>query len=109
MTNALADKQIKDHWFETGTPTTVLVNMLQNFGTDITRLDGSLAASEEFDAPTEQMKSVIPLFYQSGYLTIKDYDIETDTYTLGYPNNEVYLGIMRALVPYYVWDEWVIE
>ena len=104
LLNALVDRRIKDHWFETGTPT-VLVNMLKKFGTDITRLDGSHATSEEFDAPTEQMKSVLPLFYQSGYLTIKDYDRETDTYTLGYPNNEVYQGMMRALAPYYVWDD----
>lgn len=104
LLNALADRDLQAHWFETGTPT-VLVNMLKKFGTDITRLDDSVAASEEFDAPTEQMKSVIPLFYQSGYLTIKDYDRETDTYTLGYPNSEVYQGLMRTLAPYYVWDD----
>ena len=73
LLNALVDRRIKDHWFETGTPT-VLVNMLQKFNTDITRLEGSMATSEEFDAPTEKMQSVLPLFYQSGYLTIKGYD-----------------------------------
>ncbi|MBQ4222781.1 MAG: ATP-binding protein [Prevotella sp.] len=104
LLNALVDRRIKDHWFETGTPT-VLVNMLQKFNTDITRLGGSMATSEEFDAPTEKMQSVLPLFYQSGYLTIKGYDRDTDTYTLGYPNNEVYQGMMRALAPYYVWDD----
>ncbi len=103
LLNALADRDLQSHWFETGTPT-VLVNMLKKFNTDITRLEGSLATSEEFDAPTEQMKSVLPLFYQSGYLTIKDYHRDTDTYTLGYPNNEVYLGMMRTLVPHYVWE-----
>ena len=103
LLNALVDRRIKDHWFETGTPT-VLVNMLQKFNTDITLLEGSMARSTEFDAPTEKMKSVLPLFYQSGYLTIKDYDRDTDTYTLGYPNNEVYQGMMDALAPYYVWD-----
>ena len=95
LLNALVDRDLQAHWFETGTPT-VLVNMLQKFNTDITRLEGSIATSEEFDAPTEKMKSVLPLFYQSGYLTIKDYDRDTDTYTLGFPNNEVYQG-MRAL------------
>ena len=81
LLNALVDRRIKDHWFETGTPT-VLVNMLKKFGTDITRLDGSFARSVEFDAPTEQMKSVLPLFYQSGYLTIKDYDPASSTCTV---------------------------
>ena len=104
LLNALVDRDLQAHWFETGTPT-MLVNMLRNFNTDITRLDGSMARSSEFDAPTERMKSVLPLFYQSGYLTIKDYDRETDTYILGYPNNEVYQGLMDALAPYYVWDD----
>ena len=95
LLNVLVDRRIKDYRFETGMPT-VLVNMLQKFNTDITRLEGIIATSEEFDAPIERMKSVLPLFYQSGYLTIKDYDRDTDTYTLGFPNNEVYQG-MRAL------------
>ncbi|MBO4851105.1 MAG: AAA family ATPase [Prevotella sp.] len=95
LLNALVDRDLQAHWFETGTPT-VLVNMLQKFNTDITRLEGSMARSTEFDAPIERMRSMLPLFYQSGYLTIKDYDRDTDTYTLGFPNNEVYQG-MRAL------------
>ena len=101
LLNALVDRRIKDHWFETGTPT-VLVNMLQKFGTDITRLEGSLARSTEFDAPIEQMRNFLPLLYQSGYFTIKDYDRDTDTYTLGYPNNEVYQGLTRTI------EEWII-
>jgi hypothetical protein len=104
LLNALYDGRIKDHWFETGTPT-VLIHMLQKFHTDITKLDGSMAKSTDFDAPTEQMKSVLPLFYQSGYLTIKDYDPEMDFYTLGFPNNEVRLGVMETLKPYYVWED----
>ena len=102
--NVLVDRRIKDYRFETGTPT-VLVNMLQKFNTDITRLEGIIATSEEFDAPIERMRSVLPLFYQSGYLTIKDYDRDTDTYTLGFPNNEVYQGMMNALAPYYVYED----
>ena len=103
LLNALIDGRVRGHWFETGTPT-VLVKMLQKFQTDITQLDGSRARSTEFDAPTEQMQSVLPLFYQSGYLTVKDYDRELDEYTLGYPNQEVRLGVIDALVPFYVWE-----
>lgn len=104
LLNALYDGDLQSHWFETGTPT-VLVNMLKKFGTDISRLDGSQATTDDFDAPTEAMKSVLPLFYQSGYLTIKDYDREMDRYTLGYPNKEVRVGVMKALMPYYVWED----
>lgn len=103
LINTFSFGRIAAHWFETGTPT-VLVKMLQKFQTDITQLDGSRARSTEFDAPTEQMQSVLPLFYQSGYLTVKDYDRELDEYTLGYPNQEVRLGVIDALVPFYVWE-----
>ena len=105
LLNAFIDADLNDYWFDTATPT-VLVNMLKQFGTDITKLDGAKAKSGEFDAPTENMKSVLPLFYQSGYLTIKDYDPLMDEYTLGYPNQEVYCGIMDTLAPYYVWDDY---
>ena len=104
LLNAFDEGNVKGHWFETGTPT-VLVNMLQKFQADITKLDGATATSLEFDAPTEQMQSVLPLFYQSGYLTIKDYDPVTDEYTLGYPNQEVLRGMMEALAPHYVWND----
>lgn len=53
-------------------------------------------------APTEAMVNVLPLLYQSGYLTIKDYNPYSTKYTLGFPNTEVKVGLLRALVPYYV-------
>ena len=98
---AITMNKIDNYWFGTGTPT-FLINMLKKFHTDITQLEGSEAIAEEFDAPTEDMHSVLPLFYQSGYLTIKDYDPILNLYTLGYPNEEVKVGMMRTLVPYYL-------
>ena len=59
-------------------------------------------ALEDFYAPTERMTSIIPLLYQSGYITIKDYDEELDLYTLDIPNKEVRIGLMKSLLPYYV-------
>ena len=41
------------------------------------------------------------MIYQSGYLTIKDYDKRFDTYTLGFPNREVEEGFVKFLMPYY--------
>lgn len=43
-----------------------------------------------------------PLLYQSGYLTIKDYDKEFETYTLGFPNGEVEYGFLYQLIPFYI-------
>ena len=99
--NALSDGTINNYWFSTGTPS-FLVEMLRKFHTDISRIDGSEAEAPEFDAPTEDMKSILPLFYQSGYITIKDYDSKFDVYTLGFPNKEVRDGMMRTLYPYYI-------
>ena len=101
IVNVLSDGDTKNYWFATGTPT-FLVNTLKVFNTDIADVDGSNASVEEFDAPTENMHSVLPLFYQSGYLTIKDYDPEFSIYTLGYPNKEVRTGLLNALYPFYV-------
>ena len=98
---AMDTEQIGNYWFATGTPT-FLVKMIRKFHTDITKIDGSLASAQEFDAPTEDMHSILPLFYQSGYITIKDYDPILDSYTLGFPNEEVKVGLLYTLVPYYV-------
>ena len=55
--------------------------MLDKFGVEPSEIGKKKAAVEDFDAPTERMTSIIPLLYQSGYITIKDYDEELDLYT----------------------------
>ena len=101
IVNALAKKKTENYWFATGTPS-FLVHMLKRFNTDISRVDGSEAMASSFDAPTENMHSILPLFYQSGYLTIKSYNERARLYTLGFPNKEVKNGLMENLYPYYV-------
>jgi hypothetical protein len=77
--------------------------MLEKFGARVVNFDdGCLCEAHEFDAPTEKMTTAMPFFYQSGYLTIKDYDRDMDTYTLRYPNREVRNGMISALIPYYL-------
>ena len=101
LLSAMNNRKFNNYWFFTGTPT-FLVNMMRKFHTDLTEIDGSKAMQEDFDAPTENMHNVLPLFYQSGYLTIKDYNPRSGMYTLGYPNEEVKVGLMRILIPFYV-------
>ena len=79
--------------------------MLDKFGVEPSEIGNKLAAVEEFDAPTETMSSITPLLYQSGYVTIKDYDKELELYTLDIPNKEVRVGLMRSLLPYYVTND----
>jgi hypothetical protein len=101
LLSAMYSRELHNYWFETGTPG-FLISQLRKFGTDITRLDGSVADASEFDAPTEDMHSILPLLYQSGYLTIKNYDNSYDEYILGFPNEEVKVGFTRMLIPFYV-------
>ncbi len=100
LLKAFQQKKVANYWFESGTPT-FLIRQLQHFGTDITSLDHLEAFTSDFDQPTENMKDALPLLYQSGYLTIKGYDHESEMYTLAIPNQEVRIGYVEGLLPAY--------
>ena len=99
--NALDAKEYKNFWFSTGTPT-FLIELLQEADFNVRDLEGLEATDEEFDAPTEQIQSPVPVLYQSGYLTIKGFDPDFQTYKLAYPNKEVRKGFIESLLPTYV-------
>ncbi len=94
-------RRIANYWFDSGTPT-FLIHQMQHFRTDITTLDHLEVPSTAFDRPTEAMNTALPLLYQTGYLTIKDYDRDSLAYTLGIPNQEVRLGFVDGLLPTYI-------
>ncbi len=100
LLNALGDQKMDNYWFASGTPT-FLIRQLQYFKTDIMSLDKLEVPSSAFDQPTENMKDALPLLYQSGYLTIKDFDREGEVYTLSIPNQEVRIGYVKGLLPVY--------
>lgn len=101
LLKAFQQKKVANYWYESGTPT-FLIRQLQHFRTDITSLDKLELPSESFDVPTEAMTTALPLLYQSGYLTIKDYDKEAQMYTLSIPNQEVRIGYTKGLLPTYI-------
>ncbi|HIR62704.1 MAG TPA: ATP-binding protein [Candidatus Coprenecus avistercoris] len=98
---AFADRKIGSYWFGSGTPT-YLIEMLRKFHVAPSQIGGGTAMAADFDAPTERMTGITPLLYQSGYITIKEYDQDADIFTLNIPNKEVRIGLMRSLLPYYV-------
>ena len=105
LLNAFAVNMLKSFWFESGTPT-FLIEKLREFHTlpsDITRKEVMASA---FDVPTESMKSITPLLYQSGYVTIKAYDPLIGLYHLDIPNQEIRIGLMESLLPNYVDTSW---
>ena len=101
LLNAFNDGKLENYWFGSGTPT-YLIEMMRKFDTLPSDLSHMEAMSTEFDAPSEKMMSIIPLLYQSGYVTIKDYDADAELYTLDIPNREVRIGLMKSLLPEYV-------
>lgn len=101
LLNAFADGKMNSYWFGSGTPT-YLIEILNKYGVAPQQIGGQKVFATAFDAPTEQMTNIIPLLYQSGYITIKDYDARLDLYTLDIPNKEVRLGLMESLLPHYV-------
>lgn len=119
LLSAFANKRIANYWFETGTPT-FLIRLMRQFKFDFTKMDDIEATDYSINRPTEAMTTMIPLLYQTGYLTIKDYDRESEIYTLSIPNQEVRIGYTDGLLPLVkpgvifnpdtrVPEEWVIK
>ena len=101
LLKAFRQRKIGQYWFESGTPS-FLIHQMQHFRTDIMSLDKMEVPSTAFDQPTENMCDALPLLYQSGYLTIKDYDPIMEAYTLSIPNQEVRIGYIQGLLPTYI-------
>ncbi|MBR1374476.1 MAG: ATP-binding protein, partial [Cardiobacteriaceae bacterium] len=99
LLNCLVDLEFNNYWFSSGTPTH-LTEMLSQYRLRPEELDSISADIDSFDTPTETAETPIPVLYQSGYLTIKDYDCDGE-YTLGFPNEEVRVGFLKGLMPYY--------
>ena len=99
--NCLSKREISNYWGRTGKPT-LIAEAMYRFDEDVESL-----LDTQCDETTLQgfdLKSASPLamLFQTGYLTIKDYDRETGLYTLGVPNREVADSLFKELLPYYV-------
>ncbi len=101
LLNCFASGKFGSYWFGSGTPT-YLINMMRKFKVEPTSIGRMSAKASAFDAPTENMTAITPLLYQSGYLTIKDYDDTTGLYTLDIPNKEIKVGLFESLLPNYL-------
>ena len=91
--NTFSKMIIRDYWFRTGTPT-YLVRLMQNHMENLNDLTGKYYDESEFVDYRADKEKPLPMIYQSGYLTIKDYDSEMETYLLDFPNDEVKNGFV---------------
>ena len=97
--NTFYKMKFGNYWFETGTPT-YLVELLKHNNYDLERMAHEETSVDVLNSIYDD-DSPIPVIYQSGYLTIKDYDREFRNYLLEFPNEEVKYGFINFLVPYY--------
>ena len=105
LLNCFADGRMDDYWFGSGTPT-YLINMMRKYDFLPTDLGEAIeVGKKDFDAPTETMTTIVPLLYQSGYVTIKGYDKPTKLYLLALPNQEIRVGLYGSLLPHYLTDK----
>ena len=99
--NAFDDKEIKSYWFGTGTPT-FLVNYLKEANYYIPDLDGNVELDEDgLQTYRAVAQDTLPILFQAGYLTIKEYIKDLRLYRLGFPNDEVRYGFLHNLLPAY--------
>lgn len=100
LLNTFANMQIGSYWFETGTPT-YLVELMKLHHYPVEEIEHIVTSGPVLDSIDAASTDPVPVIYQSGYLTIKDYNAEFENYTLGFPNREVEQGFLRFLLPHY--------
>ena len=100
LLNTFKYMRLSDYWFETGTPT-YLVELLKRTNYDLYDMANTETDADVLNSIDSASNNPIPVIYQSGYLTIKDYEPEFKIYRLGFPNQEVEEGFMKYLLPFY--------
>ena len=101
LLNALAKRLLDDYWFRTGTPT-YLIRLMEHFKENINEMTAKPHLPEEFIDYRADVEKPLPMIYQSGYLTIKGYDMEMNEYWLDFPNNEVKRGFVSMIASSYL-------
>ncbi len=101
LIKCMNSQDISAYWFGSGTPS-YLIKTLQKYHVNVLDIENNSCDVDDFDISPEQMTSALPLLYQSGYLTIKKYNPILRRYSLGYPNREVRIGMLKSLAPNYL-------
>lgn len=101
LLNALSRRKVEDYWFRTGTPS-YLIRLLARTDENLNELIGKYYDASEFVDYRADVERPLPMLYQSGYLTIKEYDRYSKSYLLDLPNNEVKKGFLTLLATSYL-------
>ena len=101
LLNAMDSQRIYDYWFRSGTPT-YLIRLLNHFNENMNELTGKYYSMEEFVDYKADVEKPLPMIYQSGYLTIKDYNMRRNRFLLDFPNDEVKNGFLTMVATSYL-------
>ena len=101
LLNVFRNKEMQDYWFSSGTPT-YLLRLLNHAQGGLDEMTGKYYERQEFIDYRATVEKPLPMIYQSGYLTIKDYNWEDETFLLDFPNNEVKKGFLSAIAADYL-------
>jgi hypothetical protein len=102
--NTLSSQVFNNYWFETGMTKYIFSQILaQNFLLD--EVADEPLCDFQLHILEEEHNSIVQQLYQSGYLSIKDYDEEFKLYYLGFPNREVKEGLKKAYMNYIACDK----
>lgn len=101
LLNAFDNQRIRDYWFASGTPS-YLIRLMNHFHEGIDELTSKYYLPDEFINYKADIEYPLPMIYQSGYLTIKDYDKESNLFLLDFPNNEVKSGFLAMVATNYL-------
>ncbi len=101
LLNAFAKERMQDYWFRTGTPT-YLIRLLNHFNENLNELTGKYYSPDQFIDYRADVERPLPMIFQSGYLTIKEYKLRNNTFLLDFPNDEVKRGFVTLLASNYL-------
>lgn len=108
LLNAFENLRMQDYWFRTGTPT-YLIRLINHFDENIDEMTGRYYMQEQFIDYKANVDSPLPMIYQSGYFTIKDFDFESNSFMLDFPNDEVKRGFVSMLANNYLKPKGAVE
>ncbi len=101
LLNCLSKREISNYWGRTGKPT-LLAEAMYRFDEDLESLLNTQCDETTLQGFDLRNASPLAMLFQTGYLTIKNYDRETQLFSLGVPNREVSESLFKELLPYYV-------
>lgn len=101
LLNTFQKLDMQDYWFRTGTPS-YLIRLLNHFHEGLDEMTGKYYTPSQFIDYRADVEKPLPMMFQSGYLTIKEYKHGNDAFLLDFPNDEVKRGFVTLLTNNYL-------